>query len=199
MEKGALQKEIEKGARKWRKELLILTVIALIFTIYCVNYVSHLEQTNVELHTYLTSFIALYGDHSTFVAILMGNTLIPFPTDAYLASAMKLAASPLRVFAIGIIAAFLGGLINYSLAYFLREKWVKKHVDAMTLNQSKRYFDKYGGWALIIFATLPLPLFDPLTFLAGISEMNLKDFLAFTFIAKILHYLLWAVVPYGLL
>ena len=195
MEKSNLREKVGKSLGRWKFQIVFTGIVALIFTIACVRFFSGLQASDLEFYNQTAATLGRYGDLGTFVGLFIGNTIIPFPTDAYFASAMKLSSRPMRIFVIGVLAAFLGGLANYFLADFLGSKWVERKIGRKGMLEAKEFFDSYGPFAFILFAILPLPFFDPLTFFAGLSKMELKQFSLFTLIAKIIHYSLWSLVP----
>lgn len=130
-----------------------------------------------------------YGLGGTFVIVFLGSTLLPFPTDAWFFSAVSLSAQAWNVVAVAIAAATLAGVLNYFLAYYFSEKWVAKRLGREAIGDAKRWFDKYGGFAIILFGIVPAsPIIDPLTFVAGFSEMDFKKYAFYLLAAKAVHF-----------
>lgn len=133
-----------------------------------------------------------YGTPGVFVGVFLGSTLLPFPTDLFYTTAVNLAegwTNKLIIVIVAIIAAFLGSLINYGLAFFLRDKFVLRFASKEQLAQAKELFDKYGAWGIVIFGIIPISaVFDPITFAAGLTGMDLKQFAKYSLLARILHF-----------
>jgi membrane protein YqaA with SNARE-associated domain len=132
---------------------------------------------------------AEWGLAGTFAIVFLGSTLLPFPTDAWFVSAAALAANALPIVAVAVLAAWLAGLLNYFLAYYLSEKWVVERVGPEGIADAKRWFNRYGGWAIVLFGVVPAsPIIDPLTFVAGFTEMDFKKYAVYLLAARIVHF-----------
>ncbi len=88
-----------------------------------------------------------------------------------------------------VIAATIGSFVNYFLAFFLSKKWVEKQFGKKVLGEAQAWFNQWGGWALIVFGVLPLTaVFDPLTFVAGVSRMEVRKFAVFIIASRVIHF-----------
>ncbi|MBI5225800.1 DedA family protein [Candidatus Micrarchaeota archaeon] len=136
------------------------------------------------------NFVKQYGLPGVFVIVFLGSSMLPFPTDVSYAIAIKLfAQNPLPVIAVAIIAAFLGSVLNYWMAYYLREKFVERFLEEKDLDKASGLFNKYGPIPIILFGFIPAsPIFDPLTFVAGLTRMEFKKFAFYSFISRVLHF-----------
>ncbi|MEK6923977.1 MAG: VTT domain-containing protein [Candidatus Micrarchaeota archaeon] len=148
----------------------------------------------------LQAAVAEYGLFGNFVAILLGSMLLPFPTDAFFTSTVALSSEPVQLTIVAVVAAFIGGMVNYALAFFLSEKWVAKQVGKPVLDEAKSWFDAYGPWAIIIFGVLPLSaVIDPLTFVAGLARMDALKFAAWSLAARIIHFTAITIIAKGVI
>ncbi|MFH1200367.1 MAG: VTT domain-containing protein [Candidatus Micrarchaeota archaeon] len=130
-----------------------------------------------------------WGLVGTFVIVFLGSTLLPFPTDAWFVSAVSLSANATTVVAIAVAASWIAGVVNYVLARYLSEKWVVRKLGPQSIADAKRWSDKYGGLAIILFGVVPAsPIIDPLTFVAGFSEMDFKKYAICLLAARIIHF-----------
>lgn len=87
-----------------------------------------------------------------------------------------------RIALIATVANIFGALIVYFILAkndSLYNKLVKKDLR----DRSKKLFDKYGFWAIFIFAMTPLPFFLVL-FTAAIAKMNIKNYVVATAISR---------------
>ena len=176
-----------------REKLVGSTLTAIALVIAMVVVLKLISVAFPDLAQQLSKLVEGYGLFGTFVAIFVGSSLLPFPTDAFFVSIVSLSANPLVILVIAIVASFLSGLVNYALASALSEAWVEKQLGKQLLGEAKHWFDSWGPWALVIFGTLPLSaIIDPLTFVAGLSKMNLGKFAVFSGISRILHFALLA-------
>ncbi len=140
--------------------------------------------------------IQQWGVPGVFAGVLLGSTVLPFPTDLFYLTAVRLASNSsqkLVMVGVAIVAAFLGSLLNYGLALLLREKFVAHVVSQDQVNAAKEWFDKYGPFPILIFGVLPAsPIFDPITFVAGLTGMDFKQFALYSLVSRFLHFSLIA-------
>ncbi len=81
----------------------------------------------------------------------------------------------------------LGSLVNYYLGrYALEWAFKKKYMKSSQVDMGKRYFQKYGAFALLLSWTPVIG--DPITFVAGVLSYSLKKFIFLVLIAKLLRY-----------
>ncbi len=142
--------------------------------------------------------VSEWGTPGVFIGVLLGSTLLPFPTDLFFATAVNLSPqfnTKLLLIAVAVAAAFIGALINYGLASYFREKFVHKIVSEKQLKEAKNWFDKYGPFPILFFGVIPAsPIFDPITFLAGLTAMNFRQFALYALISRFLHFGLIAIL-----
>ena len=81
----------------------------------------------------------------------------------------------------------LGSIINYILGKYATNWAIKKnYIKSLHVEKSKKYFDKFGSFALLL-AWTPI-IGDPITFVAGVLRYNFWKFLALVFISKLGRY-----------
>lgn len=141
------------------------------------------------------SLVGQWGLWGVFILVFLGCTLLPFPTDAFFLSIAAVSPDWVAVTAVAIVAAFASGIANYLMAYYLSEKWVEKQVGREALSEAKGWFDRWGGLAILLFGVLPLSaVFDPLTFVAGMSRMEMRKFAAWSLLSRIIHFAAMAIL-----
>ena len=139
-----------------------------------------------------------YGLFGTFVVVLLGSTLLPFSVDVYFIASLQVFKDPLALTAVSVVAGTIGSFVNFFMAYFLSKKWLEAQLGRQTVLEASEWFNAWGGWALLLFGALPLSvIFDPLTFIAGLSKMDLKKFAVFVIVARIIHFGLLAGAALG--
>jgi len=160
-----------------------------------------LKLASVFFPNIVDSVRALVGDYGlfgTFVVVLLGSTLLPFSVDVYFIASLQVFKDPLALTAVAIVAGTIGSFINYFLANFLSRKWLERQVGKENVSDASDWFNAWGGWALLVFGALPLSVvFDPLTFIAGMSRMDLGKYAAFVIAARVLHFGLLAGATLG--
>lgn len=181
------------------RALLISMVIGLVFTLGVILFLDLLEQDQSRFFKVFSITAKHYGLPGVFFLIYLGSTLLPAPVDSIFLVMLKIFENVPVVFLVSVVASILGALTNYGVAFFLREKWINKMVEPDMLSRASSWFNKYGAYSLVIFGLFPVPIFDPLTFVAGLSEMDWKKFLVLTIIGKVLHFGLFLLLFFRLI
>ena len=153
-----------------------------------VEFVLHLDQHLRDIvqslggWTYVLLFCVIFAE--------TGLVVLPFlPGDSLLFAVGAIAAIPdtgLNLWAlIGLmfVAALLGDSVNYTVGRFLGPKVFKKDAglffNKKHLHNTKIFYDKYGGKALIFARFIPIVrTFAP--FVAGIGHMNFAWFASYS-------------------
>ena len=147
------------------------------------------------------------------VALLMAieSTFMPLPSEVVVPfAAYKAAQGDLNVFLVvlfGTIGALCGSLINYSLAYYLGRPLVHKFAASKAgrlflLSEAKvihveEYFVRNGKSSTFIGRLVP-GVRHLISIPAGLSRMNIRDFIFFTFIGAGIWNICLAVIGYYL-
>ncbi len=145
------------------------------------------------------------------VALLMAieSTFMPLPSELVIPfAAYKAAQGDLNVFLVilfGTLGALSGALINYSLAYFLGRPLVYKFAGSklgriFLLSEEKvihaeDYFKRNGKSSTFIGRLVP-GIRHLISIPAGLSKMNLRDFMFYTFIGAGIWNIILAVIGY---
>jgi len=138
---------------------------------------------------------SLVGQNAWLIYVVMfaiifaetGLVVIPFlPGDSILFIAGTIAAASgvnIHLLAITLVfAAIAGDSVNYAVGHFIGPKvfdrpdsrWLRQD----HLRQTQRFFDKYGGFTIVIGRFVPIVrTFAP--FLAGVAQMNYARFLPY--------------------
>jgi membrane protein DedA with SNARE-associated domain len=147
------------------------------------------------------------------VALLMAieSTFLPLPSEVVVPfAAYKAAHGDLNVFLVilfGTIGALCGSLINYSLAYFLGRPIVYKFAGSrigklFLLSEEKvihaeEYFIRNGKSSTFIGRLVP-GVRHLISIPAGLSKMNLRDFMFYTFVGAGIWNIVLAIIGYYL-
>ncbi|MBR9706970.1 MAG: DedA family protein [Candidatus Diapherotrites archaeon] len=142
-----------------------------------------------ELGAWLVWLVESFGLPAIFVGSLVSaaTIIVPLPFDV-LVFAAATTYNPILL----ILAAGFGAGVGELTAYYVGvggEKAYKrlKNYEPKEVNIIRNYFDKYGLWAIILFAATPLPL-DIIGILAGIARYEVKTFFIGALIGKLLKY-----------
>ncbi|MFH7903523.1 MAG: VTT domain-containing protein [Candidatus Aenigmatarchaeota archaeon] len=124
-----------------------------------------------------------------FVAGLISSStiFIPLPLYGIIVVAEKFGLNPI----LAAISAALGSSVGETTSYFvgmgIKETVLKK--EGKKYKKWLNYFKRFGEFSILIFAALPLP-FDIIGVLAGFLKYDIKKFIVFTFIGKLIKMLL---------
>ncbi len=133
--------------------------------------------------------IILFSYFQLLIISFLAATILPFSSEVVLTT-MYLSNSfetyLLLIFA--SIGNILGSITNWYLGkkitIFQDRKWFPVSPDQ--LNRSRKYFQKYGLWSLLL-AWVPV-IGDPLTLLAGVLKVRFGIFFLLVSISKISRY-----------
>ena len=133
--------------------------------------------------------LILFSYFQLLIISFLAATILPFSSEVVLTT-MYLSNSfetyLLLIFA--SIGNILGSITNWYLGkkitIFQDRKWFP--VSPNQLNRSRKYFQKYGLWSLLL-AWVPV-IGDPLTLLAGVLKVRFGIFFLLVSISKISRY-----------
>ncbi len=157
-----------------------------------VDFVLHLDKYlgSVILHYHEWTYILLF----TIIFCETGLVVTPFlPGDSLLFVAGSLATSdglnPTLLYFLLLIGAILGNTVNYFIGRYLSEKILSqgkiRFIKSEYLDRTQSYYQRYGGWTLIIARFLPIVrTFAP--FMAGVGKMNYMKFMVYNVVGAFL-------------
>jgi membrane protein DedA with SNARE-associated domain len=147
------------------------------------------------------------------VALLMTieSTFLPLPSEVVIPfAAYKAAQGDLNVFAVvifGTFGALFGALINYFLSKYLGRPLVYKFADSgigkmfllskEKVEHAEIFFVKNGKTSTFIGRLVP-GVRHLISIPAGLSKMNLRDFILYTFVGACIWNIILAIVGYYL-
>jgi len=122
-----------------------------------------------------------------FFTSLGAATLLPGGSEALLLYYKSNGLNPDYLLIVASIGNTLGSLVNYILGKYA-SFWAieKNYIKSLHVEQSKKYFDKYGVLALLLSWTPVIG--DPITFVAGILRYNIWKFFILVLVAKTTRY-----------
>lgn len=162
------------------KKVSVLMII--IFLICGLNYTIHINEKlflNLKTYGYLGIFFACL--------LLNATVLLPSSSTAVVMS-MATIYNPIIVAILGALGTTIGEFTGYFAGYYGRTLVEENDLFKRILN----LYNKSPEIAIVIFAILPLPLFDVLGILSGSVRMNKKKFFILCFIGKTIKMMLYA-------
>lgn len=161
----------------------------------------HLAEIISQYHalTYLILFAIIFAE--------TGFVVTPFlPGDSLLFAAGALIArgdTGLSIYILGLIliaAAFIGNTVNYLLGSYLGPKVFKENNKILKLDyylQTKAFFDKHGGKAVIFSRFMPI-IRTIAPFVAGVGKMPLVRYSLYNIIGGAAWIILFLFAGYEL-
>ncbi len=122
-----------------------------------------------------------------FTVAFLSATLLPLGSEALLLYDITQNTSLLLLWTVATFGNTLGSMVNYWLG-LKGEEYLerKKYLSYEKMGKAKGFFDKYGGWTLLL-SWAPV-IGDPLTFIAGVLRYDFKWFTFIVFFAKGIRY-----------
>jgi len=135
--------------------------------------------------SFVPDFASLGGWAYFFIAlVLFSSTPLPiFSTEVivFLAGSM---ADPLVVGIVAGIATAIGELTTYVIGFGGERLISRKHKEGDVYKRATEFFERWGFWAVIVFALTPLPM-DLIGLIAGGLKYDIKKFFGGALIGKI--------------
>lgn len=140
--------------------------------------------------------LAAYG--GLFSAALVAATLLPAQSEALLVALLIAGKqNPYLLVLVATAGNTLGSLINWILGRgierFKNKRWFPVSEKAMA--RAEAFYRRYGRWSLLL-SWAPV-IGDPLTLVAGMLRESLLPFLLIVGFAKMVRYIVLALVVFG--
>lgn len=162
-------------------------------------------------------FIAWCLEHLNYWVIMLLMTIessfIPFPSEIVVPPAAYLSAGEdarLNVFLVVLsasVGSILGALINYCLSvylgrpliYRLANSWVGRLclIDEEKIQKAEAYFNNHGAVGTFVGRLIP-GIRQLISIPAGLSRMDMKKFLVYTFLGATIWNIILAAIGYYL-
>lgn len=125
---------------------------------------------------------------SLFVSGFLAATLLPAFSEITLGALLLNGYSPLGLWATATVGNSLGACVNWLIGRYFRRFEDHKYfpLSKARLEQADAIFTRYGKWTLL-FSWLPV-IGDPLTLIAGATQVRFMPFLLLVTIGKGLRY-----------
>ena len=126
---------------------------------------------------------------SLFALSFLVATIIPFGSEAYLASLIILNKYNIVFLLISasignVVGSVFNWICGYYATYFLKKKWFP--IKQKQIDTASSYFFKYGKWSLLL-SWVPF-IGDPITFVAGTLRYSFFSFFILVSIGKVGRY-----------
>ncbi|MFH1787054.1 MAG: VTT domain-containing protein [archaeon] len=174
---------------KYFKIFSMVSVVSLIIIFLTLYFLREWGLNNPVIVEKGIALAENYGPWGIFFVAFLAGTLIPFPTEPVIGGAAVLGQQKLYTIVImALLGNTLGFIVSFYTARMLREAWVYKRVDKEAIDAFQKFWDYYGNIILFIFVLFPIFPGDIVAFIAGLSEMKMRDFIILVTVAKLISY-----------
>ncbi len=143
----------------------------------------------------------LGGIKAVLIVAFLDSSILGVPVDPVFAYYVSHEHHRILVFAlVAALGSALGCTIPYLIGYKGGEALVAKRLGQKRFARIHALSEKYGVFALIIPALMPLGFpFKPFVFIAGVTEMSYHHFLLSVFAGRLLRFIILGalVIAYG--
>jgi uncharacterized membrane protein YdjX (TVP38/TMEM64 family) len=156
---------------------IFAVVLVIMITVFIYSIRDHIQE------------FAAYGYPGIFLIALLANATVFIPAPGIaVVFAMGSIFNPLAVALTAGTGGALGELSGY-LAGFGGQGVVER---TKIYNRIHPWIEKYGGWAILVFAAIPNPFFDLAGVAAGVTKMSVWRFLFFCWIGQLIKMSIFA-------
>jgi membrane protein DedA with SNARE-associated domain len=141
------------------------------------------------LNQIIIDLIQATGYVGIFLAMLVEGIFTPIPSELIMPFAGYVSSTGelnfFLVILVGSLGAVIGSTVAYKLALWLGRPLVDRFgiffgLDEEKMASAERWFKRWGVWGIFIGHSLP-GIRSVISFPAGLSKMDLKKFVTFTF------------------
>ena len=138
-------------------------------------------------------FVDSFGILGAFIVSIFESFIFPVPTAVFIAPMTALGVNPLLLTVICTIGSVIGAVIGYYLGKHLGNPVAVRLFKQHRVDKVKKWFDKWGAWAVFIAAFTPIP-FKVFTWCGGIFKIKLKYFILASIAGRFLQFFIAAYV-----
>ena len=172
--------------RRWFQiSAFILIFAASILLFFLARY--YLDLESLLSYGYLGIFL---------ISLSCVTIMVPLPWEAVIIAAGT-TLDPLFVGIFASIGATIGELSSYAAGYWGRKIFLGKYSNRY--KSAETWLNRYGGFAVFLFALLPILIFDLLGIAAGSLRFPLWKFILACWIGRVIRCLVEAYLGWGVL
>ena len=173
-------------ARRSVQIALFVFILAAGFALLALAH-SRLESADFVKHGYLGVFVVNM--------VTCATILFPIPGEAINVAAGSL-LNPITVTLVATSGATIGEMTSYAAGFYGRKVLLERYAERYA--HAERWMNRYGLFAVFLFALVPMLIFDLLGIVSGCTRYNLPKFAAATFAGRFLRCLLLAYAGHAL-
>jgi uncharacterized membrane protein YdjX (TVP38/TMEM64 family) len=205
-----MTEETNEHKFEWSKKKIIMAIIFLIIAVVSV----YVFVRTILDEKYLFEIIRDYfivpllelGFWAVFVFLflmILQSLIAPIPSELILLSGAM-------IFGLwkGVIVGVIGSMLSAIVTFYISNKGGRAILEATgekigiaqkMIMIMDEWIEKWGIWAIIVGRAVPLIMFDPVSYAAGISNIKPKQYYIATFIGSIPRAIFFAILGIQLL
>ncbi len=139
--------------------------------------------------SFFETFIKEYKYLAIFVSMALESASLPIPSEVIMPFAGILAKEGMlngvAAFIVSLLGSGTGVMIDYAIGYLIGKDVLYKHlkffhVTKQSMDSFDEWFNSNGGFAVFVIRLIPV-IRGLVSFPAGISRMDIKKFLSYSF------------------
>lgn len=176
-----------------KKYIKILVLVLIVFFVLCYLMIPSFRDSLKNMFVVFSDqekmkkFIASYGVYAAFISfLLMIFQSIAAPLPAFI---ITLTNAALFGWVYGAILSWTSAMVGAALCFYLAKlfgrDFVIKFTSEKLLNDTDKFFEKYGTKTVLITRLLPFVSFDIISYAAGLTSMKFRNFIIATGIGQL--------------
>lgn len=163
--------------------LLVIVSLFLLFWVYFIDK-TILYRIVVDWFVNPIYLLGIFGV-IVFIGIMaIQGLIVPLPSEIVLLATGMIWGLVLGGF-MGVIGSMAAGLLCFYISRKGGRPLAEKFVGEKAINLADGFIHKYGMWAILIARFLPFVAFDPISYTAGLVDMDVKKYSLGTLIGSI--------------
>lgn len=143
-----------------------------------------------ELIVFVKNLILSFGPFGIFFGMFLESSIIPIPSEVVLFSAGAVGFSIIDVTVYGALGSTTGAVVGYYIGKKGGRPVLDRYGRYLLVTKDKlsfvdNWFKRWGDYSVLVSRLIPLIPFKIFSIAAGISRMDLKNFVLWTFVGSI--------------
>ena len=163
--------------------LLVIVSLFLLFWVYFIDK-TILYRIVVDWFVNPIYLLGIFGVILFIGIMAIQGLIVPLPSEIVLLATGMIWGLVLGGF-MGVIGSMAAGLLCFYISRKGGRPLAEKFVGEKAINLADGFIHKYGMWAILIARFLPFVAFDPISYTAGLVDMDVKKYSLGTLIGSI--------------
>ena len=179
--------------------IFLILIIVSIFLLYYVLFVdkTFLYRMVVEWFVNPIYRLAILGIFLFIIIMAIQGLIVPIPSEIVLLASGMIWGVVLGGF-MGVIGSMAAGLLCYYVSKKGGRPLAEKLVGEKAFNLADNFIEKYGMGAILIARFLPFISFDPISYVSGIVDFDVKKYSLATLIGSFPRAFFYSFLGYSL-